>query len=316
MEKKDGPIVIGCIADERYAMHSAVMLYSAIANMDARRHEGMHVYFADAGLTTESRKRIRAVVEPLDAQIDWYTPDERLVADIPLPDWQKPATYYKLFLPHYLDDRCARLLYLDVDTVVLHDLSDLWETDLEGKVVGGVPDSKEPTLVERAPDSWQYYHSQGFSGDTPFYNGGVLLIDVDQWREKDFTRRVIEARTSAGHAVSHGDQDGLNLALRGNWKQLEAQWNVLASTLEATDHAEEGPHILHFAGIDPADPLCTHPAKPQFLRALRASGWFSPLGYRLWQGRQALVRWFHRLKDASRPMRHRLRRLYRRNETR
>ena len=71
-----------------------------------------------------------------------------------------------------------------------------------------------------------------------------------------------------------------------------------------------------FAGIDPADPLCTHPAKPQFLRVLRASGWFSPLGYRLWQGRQALVRWFHRLKDASRPMRHQLRHLYRGHETR
>lgn len=310
MEKANRPIVIGCIADERYAMHSAVMLYSAITSTDSGRSGGVHVYFIDAGLSTKSRKQIHKVLEPLDARVDWLTPDERLVSDIPLPSWQKSATYYKLFLPHYLDDQYSRILYLDVDMVVEHDLLDLWKTDLEGKVVGAVPDTKEPTLKERTPDSYQYYRSQGFSGDTPFYNGGVLLVDAERWKQGGFTQRVIEARTSAGDVVSHGDQDGLNLALRGNWKRLDPRWNVLTDAIETMDHAGEEPHILHFAGIDPADPLCTHPAKPRFLATLRASGWFSPPEYHLWHGRQALIRGVHQLKDVSRPARHRLRRLY------
>jgi lipopolysaccharide biosynthesis glycosyltransferase len=72
-----------------------------------------------------------------------------------------------------------------------------------------------------------------------YFNAGVLLIDLDKWRslrimEKSMT--YLQLRPDTPYA----DQDALNVACDGQWKELREQWNY--QTLY--HHPPSGPAML------------------------------------------------------------------------
>ena len=52
-----------------------------------------------------------------------------------------PVTSCYRFILADLLPSLDRIIYLDVDTLVLRDLTELWRTDLEGKFIGVVKDA-------------------------------------------------------------------------------------------------------------------------------------------------------------------------------
>ena len=65
----------------------------------------------------------------------------------------------------------------------------------------------------------------GFTQDEPYFNSGVLLIDMQRWRARDCERRVFDILARRGHELTWMDQDALNMALRGEVRFLDPQWN-------------------------------------------------------------------------------------------
>src|SRR3954469_448955 len=120
---------LACAARGTYIEHSAVMLRSALANaggLDVHVH-----YLCDRGLGAEWTGPLTEMVEDLGGSISFLEIDAGEVDDLPTDPQFTAAMWFRILLPELLGSQ-ARVLYLDVDTLVLDSLEPLWETDLTG----------------------------------------------------------------------------------------------------------------------------------------------------------------------------------------
>ncbi len=146
--------------------------------------------------------------------------------------------YARLLLADQLHER--RVLYLDADTLCLADPSPLHDAPLDGTVLGAVPDALIPTLgLDLDPLGLPSAERQ-----LPYFNSGVLVIDLDRWRDLDIGRRCFELLHQHGPHCQHHDQTALNWVLRGQWTRLPALWNGCAGESDQAGQAR----ILHFYG--------------------------------------------------------------------
>lgn len=165
----------------------------------------------------------------------------------------------RLLVDRLLPSSVDRILYLDGDTIVRSDLTDLWNTDLKGCVLGA---SIEPT-VNRARKE-----ALGLTGQH-YFNSGVLLIDLKRWREEQTGAQILDYYRQKGGALFAPDQDAINGALAGHIYALSPKYNFYnifwyypyrtLCKLEAPakyfpksvlDDARKDPAIIHYLGED------------------------------------------------------------------
>ena len=176
-------------------------------------------------------------------------------------------TYARLFIPEFVHEECC--LYIDADTVVRRDPCELFEL---AKVT---PDA--PVIAARNyPVSG--YHAQlgrqsaqlvdGVRPDAPYFNAGVLMINLELWRQRDVARRCLEL-ASKHQFISH-DQDALNVFFHNQWSELPDRWNY--QLYERTEFPATAA-LLHYSGRNKPWASGYPPvAREPFLNALAAAG--------------------------------------------
>ena len=105
----------------------------------------------------------------------------------------------------------------------------------------------------------QKFETLGLPEGDPYFNSGVLIMDLQQWRQKRYGSLVIGTVTQ--HAFRHHDQDGLNKVFMNNWKNIPLRWNVIPPVftmpLKVLCHtslrvkaleAMKNPAVFHWAG--------------------------------------------------------------------
>jgi len=91
-------------------------------------------------------------------------------------------TYYRFFLPAILPD-LERILYIDGDTVINGDISELYNTNLGAHTAGVIVDSFSSKLTERNK-------AIGFNNDDLYFNAGVILIDLRKFKKYKFDKQI------------------------------------------------------------------------------------------------------------------------------
>ena len=86
-----------------------------------------------------------------------------------------------------------------------------------------------------------------FTGAEPYFNSGVLLIDVEKFAAADIPARIREMAAKGWIERLYYDQDILNLVFQDRWTPLPWRFNVIDPRF-----AHEGmqPFILHYTGHD------------------------------------------------------------------
>ena len=167
------------------------------------------------------------------------------------------STMDRLLLPLMLDD-VDRVVYLDVDTVMLDDVCRLARTDLGGGPVAArdsnVSEASEWRRAGRhlpeptATDLRRRFGRRSGYG-TAALNAGVLVMDLARMRRDGFTA------TTLGWVEHYGlnDQDSM-LAYAGPERAvLDPRWNALP-VLEDVDD----PSVIHWASLGkPWEPALT-----------------------------------------------------------
>lgn len=160
-------------------------------------------------------------------------------------------TYSRLLLPELLP-RKERVLYLDSDVVVHTSIDAIWEWPMT-RLVGAVPIGVVAySAVER-----KLLNEHGVPDDAPYFNGGVLLIDLAGWREQSVSNRLLNIAREYGEHLAAQDQTVLNLFFSNSFDHLPARFNIIA--LPTNQPPEADPDgIIHFVGSPkPWDPLGT-----------------------------------------------------------
>jgi lipopolysaccharide biosynthesis glycosyltransferase len=161
------------------------------------------------------------------------------------------TTYLRLLIPGILNITSGKILYMDGDTIINCDVGQLLQTDLEGKTVGAVVDTQAyaRTVLSYCNDQYQ------FGANELYFNSGVLLIDIDSYVKKYVEKRATEFCSKYGKLMRFGDQDALNVALRGDWLRLDIKynWQGLANfdpTMPGNPIKYENNGIRHFVGAN------------------------------------------------------------------
>ncbi len=186
-------------------------------------------------------------------------------------------TYYRLFLDSVFDPSVTRVVYLDADLVVLGDLSRLNDLDLQGKTVAAALD-----IHVREWANVPYLATVGPAG-APYFNAGVLVIDLAAWRARGVGRRALAFLAEARDRVSYWDQDALNHALRDDWLELDPRWNRTSHYWEQltagslpfpTEIASQlaHPYVVHFASGRKPWQEYRHPDRRVFDRYVTLAG--------------------------------------------
>jgi lipopolysaccharide biosynthesis glycosyltransferase len=180
-------------------------------------------------------------------------------------DWPAPA-YYRLLIPDLLPNY-KKCLYLDTDIVVRHDLTELFNTDLEDFYIAGI--NERHAVI----DEFKYLSSINLHGAKHYINSGVLVMNLDLMRKDHLKEKLV---STAKHGVDGekafmwADQDALNIVCRGRVKLLDLKFNVFPGIFDSILDSEDflskmkefygekqfgeacnDPLILHFAGGKP-----------------------------------------------------------------
>jgi lipopolysaccharide biosynthesis glycosyltransferase len=147
----------------------------------------------------------------------WFSPDG--------PNYNSRVTYMdmiRLALPEIFPEE-ERILWLDIDTIVVKDIGELLETDLEGNYAAMV----EEPMRSRYP--FQYF------------NAGVVLMDLERMRDGIY-RKMIDLVNRKEYTAQ--SQDMLNIFCQGEILPLDAKWNHCPGIIQES----MTPYIRHFAG--------------------------------------------------------------------
>lgn len=162
-----------------------------------------------------------------------------LIASAFLPDCPNLGSEYtnaslaRLFLPRV----CVkpRILYLDTDTIVHGDLSELWKTELGVNVMAGAPKINWPDLD-------RYCRTFAPDGIPCYVNSGVLLMDLDRFRAENLDLAAIKLLHD--RKLMMPDQDALNAVCAGRVKAVDHAYNSSGSC-----GISGSPKITHFAAV-------------------------------------------------------------------
>lgn len=228
--------------DESYAMPLATALRSIVEA--TRTVDPLEIYILHSTFQSRTRERIIDSLPSGTASLHWVPIDLKSFEAYATAPYISTMTYARLLIPQLLPPCIKKVLYLDADIVVRDDLSVLQNSDLNGAAVGAVADRLD-SRIKAGEALWTHE----LPHVTDYFNAGVLLIDLERWRQDRISEKALE------YLIQHprsplSDQDALNVACDRAWKQLEPRWNVLNDydTHLSSKHVGDGPAILHFAG--------------------------------------------------------------------
>ncbi|MBU6181878.1 MAG: glycosyltransferase family 8 protein [Verrucomicrobia bacterium] len=233
-------VVVAAASDEAYALPLSVMLRSAAENLGDGC--GIEAYVVADGISHATRARVEQSISPR-LSLNWV---QRPAGEFSgLPRWGRISlgTYHKLTLGSWLPGNATKAIWLDCDTLVFEDLARLWIMEPQGKVALACRDSLVPRLgASFGVAGWK---RACLNADAPYFNAGVMLIDVERWREAGVEKRSLDYLRQFGPKVWFWDQEALNAVLAGHWKSLAPSWNFPASM---AGPSKEMPRIVHFSG--------------------------------------------------------------------
>jgi lipopolysaccharide biosynthesis glycosyltransferase len=273
------PIVVACAADDRYAAPLAVMVRSLLDNLGPGRRAILHVL--DGGIAPENRRKAMASWDLARAEVRWLPGPFSRVAR--LKPWESfgPTTFFRIVLADVLARDFRRAIYLDSDLLVLGDLGEIWDADLCGRPLGAVED-----VFRRMAEGLPSWRELGLDPEARYFNAGVMLVDLERWREERIGAAVLEAVERHAPLFRWHDQDALNATLAGRWLDLDPHWNVgiesfwprtwMGSTYsrEAYESLVARPKIVHFCGVPkPWSPGSDHPRRDLYFRYLDRTDW-------------------------------------------
>lgn len=224
--------------------------------LSTRRRADLVFHLLHLPLTGEHRSDLERIAAEYGARLVFYPLADlpafaRFIANLPQGGRWPGIVYARMLLPDLLPADVRRVIYLDCDVLVRSPIEALYDIDLGGQPLGAVRDAIAPFIALRR----DMVQNLGiFDGADPYFNSGVLVIDLDQWRRIDLGAEIdaLAQRNILGRL--YFDQDLLNLIFRGRWHQLPWRWNTIDADAA---HEALDPAILHY----------TKPAKPWGLLA-------------------------------------------------
>ncbi len=262
------------ITDSRYTPPTMVAMSSAIKN---KCPQSKYNFFVIAENITSADEQAVIKLKNLAPETVNITIIPQQEPDLPYENMQRFLQYkvgmHKIYLSEILSS-LDKVIYMDGDTLVLKDLSELFNIDVSNVYAAVAKDG----IFYRFPKEMAEIglDKRGF-----YFNSGVMLHNLKRQREDNMTAKLVEYIKT--HEDFFGDQDVLNVVFGDKLKLMSYRYNCISTFFEADDleflsgyfgeplpkdtfNIYENAAILHYAGDKPWQ----ENYKPEYLKEL----WF------------------------------------------
>lgn len=217
MESQNFIYHIACSTDDKYAQHCGIMLYSLLDN---NQKHTFHIHILIECLNDDNKNNLIDIVSKYGAYCTFHVVNTQLLQGVKFRT-KNPlslAAYYRLLFTSMIDAEIEKILYLDCDIIVINDITSLWDINLTTYSLAAVRDSI--TL----PQSELHRSQLGISYGGDYFNSGVMLINLQYWREHFVEEKLIKFAQKDRFVFFH-DQDALNYLFKDSWYKLSPKWN-------------------------------------------------------------------------------------------
>lgn len=204
-------------SNENYADGMLVTVASTLKSLNPKAEITIH--FLNGGISQKTRARLDKICTTLHRNCRWENieiNDQSFQEFTPGPG-NSLMTYARLLMGTLLNG-IDKVIYIDVDFLVLKDLQELWDRDMQGKIAWACQDISIPFIDGQTPlpvaeeeKKWSYF------------NAGFLVIDLKKWRETNIEKKSLELGLINKSGLA--DQSILNYLFRGDVGFLEQDWN-------------------------------------------------------------------------------------------
>jgi len=185
---KNNTVEIVFTTDKYYKDYLITTINSAIANKKESSIYNIHILCVDL-----SEKDIEKFEKLAKNNVNIYPMPLKLETIKDLGKYKVDyhvtrADLFKFFMPQLFPE-LDKILYIDVDTVILKDLTELYNTRLGNKYLGAV-NKCIPYKIEKK--IWKIK----FTKKIFKYNCGVMLLNLKKFREDNMTEKLIVSKNN------------------------------------------------------------------------------------------------------------------------
>ena len=152
-------------------------------------------------------------------------------------------TYCRLALVDILEFY-DKVVYLDCDVIINHDIAELYNYDIENKLIAAAIDTVMAGL-DNTPNKDKYRAEQlkyninilGVKNVFEYFNAGIILLNLFELRKEYTAEKLLSLAASKNWKWF--DQDVLNKICYGRVKIIDQSWNFMCHRLDAEGDATE-----------------------------------------------------------------------------
>ena len=215
---RDNSIVNIAVAfDDSFYMPASVMLYSLYTQCK----EKIHLYLLYNSLDEKKRQQIEKQALSYgnlytEIYIDsrWF--ESASLANNPLYSIE---IYYRIMLPYITD--VEKILWLDADTIICGDISELFHINIENRYVGACKDIAEEQGKRNQIKKCMNMEEQ------IYFNSGILLLNTKMIRNEIPKELFFDAIEKYAKDLVCPDQDILNFVLGKKCLLMDNRYNNL-----------------------------------------------------------------------------------------
>ncbi|MDD2957066.1 MAG: glycosyltransferase family 8 protein [Lachnospiraceae bacterium] len=205
------------IATDSYTSMLGISMLSLINN--SKDLATLDIYILSPDLTDKSKKLISGLVKEENHSvhyIDISDFNEKISFSFSTSGFH-PIVLARLFLGSYLPAHVKTILYLDCDVIVHGSLLPLEAVSVLNCAFAAVPELCMPEAQKKR---------LGLSKNDPYFNAGVLLINLQYWRSHQMHKKFLDYYSTMRGKLLYNDQDILNHCCRGNILELSHRYNL------------------------------------------------------------------------------------------
>ncbi|MBR1424579.1 Stealth CR1 domain-containing protein [bacterium] len=246
--------------DNNFCKYFSVALQSLIENNNTSKKYDIVVFESD--IEEKNKNKLLNMIPDnfimRFVDINEFINEKFKSLELKSKNWWSVSMYYRIFIP-LLMPSYNKVLYLDSDICINHDLTELFNINLEDKKVGCVVDTISAVLYRHLQRMDYMKNVLKLTNPHNYFNSGMLLFNIKNIDKNGYIQDFLNAYEIED--LLYPDQDILNVMFQNNVKFLESKWNYLygqcAWGIQYLNYiggdykkefleARENPYIIHY----------------------------------------------------------------------
>lgn len=202
-------------SDDNYSWLMGISMVSLFENN--RECKEINVYLFGDKIKPENEEKLYQAAKQYDRKLEIIDVNQLILPEKLYSGRYPKSAFSRLFAFDLLPKDIDRVLYLDCDIIVDGSIEELYNHEMEDKIIWAVKD-----CVSKA-----YKQKIGIKGDDVYINTGVMMMNLEKMRKFPMEERITDFVSKYAGVMDYADQEIINGIFQGEFGILPPQWNVM-----------------------------------------------------------------------------------------